>query len=118
MAIFDQRGQQVIYQYIYNAAGDINFGSVQSNADAVAELQKLQSEVRKARDAGAIDEDTATDVAYDIEKAANQAKKEGADKNSAIGYLEKAKTLLEGFSTAAGLVKGLSGAIEMIGRLF
>ena len=26
MAIFDQRGQQVSYQY--NAAGDINFGAV------------------------------------------------------------------------------------------
>jgi hypothetical protein len=28
MAIFDQRGQQVTYQY--NAAGDINLGAVQT----------------------------------------------------------------------------------------
>ncbi|HEU0174001.1 MAG TPA: hypothetical protein VFV58_07035 [Blastocatellia bacterium] len=87
MAIFDQRSQQVVYQY--NIVGDINFGSVQNKADVAPELQKLKLEVRKARDAGAIDEDTATDVVYDIEKAVNQAKKEGADKNSAIGYLEK-----------------------------
>ena len=31
MAIFDQRGQQVTYQY--NAAGDINFGAVQNRMD-------------------------------------------------------------------------------------
>ena len=32
MAIFDQRGQRVTYQY--NAAGDINFGAVQNRPDS------------------------------------------------------------------------------------
>ena len=42
MAIFDQRGQRVTYQY--NAAGDINFGAVQNRMDLVGELGKLQRE--------------------------------------------------------------------------
>ena len=54
MAIFDQRGQQVTYQY--NAAGDINFGAVQNRMDLVGELGKLQREMTQAKQAGVFDE--------------------------------------------------------------
>ena len=46
MTVFDQRGQQVTYQY--NAAGDINFGAVQNKADVVGELKNLQAELAGA----------------------------------------------------------------------
>jgi hypothetical protein len=49
MAIFDQRGQQVNYQY--NAAGDINLGSVQNQAQLIEELSKLKSELSEAAEA-------------------------------------------------------------------
>jgi hypothetical protein len=65
MAIFDQRGQQVTYQY--NAAGDINVGAVQNRMDLVGELGKLQRELTQARQAGVLDEGVATDKA-DLEQ--------------------------------------------------
>jgi hypothetical protein len=46
MAIFDQRGQRVKWQY--NAAGNINFGTVQNRNDLVCELQELKLESPKA----------------------------------------------------------------------
>jgi hypothetical protein len=54
MAIFDQRGQRVTYQY--NAAGDIHFGAMQNRMDLVGELGKLQRELTQARQAGVFDE--------------------------------------------------------------
>jgi hypothetical protein len=46
MPIFDQRGQQVTYQY--NAAGTINIGAVQDRAELSGELRKLQGKVDQA----------------------------------------------------------------------
>ena len=67
MAIFDQRGQQVTYQY--NAAGDINFGAVQNRMDLVGELGKLQREMTPAMQSGVFDEGVATDAEYQLTKA-------------------------------------------------
>jgi hypothetical protein len=116
MATFDQREQNVIYQY--NANGNINFGIVQNEADVAAELYKLQEEVKKAVQSGVLEEEVAVDVNFAIEKAAIQTKKPDPDKNSAMDYLNKAKTLIEGFTGLAGLVNGLTQATEMIKRLF
>lgn len=49
MAVFDQRGQQVNYQY--NAAGDINLDFVQNQTQLVEELGKLKAELSKAAEA-------------------------------------------------------------------
>ncbi len=49
MTIFDQRNQTVTYQY--NAAGDINFGSVTNHTEVTAQLDKLEAELNTAVEA-------------------------------------------------------------------
>lgn len=120
MAVFDQRGQKVTYQY--NSAGDINFGAVRNRAEIVGQLEKLQTEVAKAAAANAIDEDAFTDVEYKLKKAVQQAKKLEPDKKSIIGYLTAAKELVAGVTTGAaavgGLVTALTQAIDLVQRFF
>jgi hypothetical protein len=116
MAIFDQRGQRVTYQY--NAAGDINFGAVQNRADFVGELGKLQGEMTKARQAGVVDEEVATDAEYHLTKAIQEAKKPAPDKKTILDRLSGAKTLIEGVAAAGGLVTGLVKAIELVQQFF
>ncbi|MSP12241.1 MAG: hypothetical protein EXR62_04695 [Chloroflexi bacterium] len=117
---FDQRGQQVQYQY--NAANDINFGAAQSKADALAELRKLQAELEKAKEAGAIEEEAATDAAYQVTKAVQQAQKPDADQQTILGHLEQAKDVIvkvaANVTAAGGLVTAVSQAIQMVQRLF
>ncbi|MSP13737.1 MAG: caspase family protein [Chloroflexi bacterium] len=118
--VFDQRGQQVQYQY--NAANDINFGAAQNRADALAELRKLQAELGKAKEAGAIEEDAATDAAYQVTKAVQQAQKPDADRQTILGHLEQAKDVIvkvaANVTAAGGLITAVSQAIQMVQRLF
>jgi len=116
MATFDQRGQKVNYQY--NAAGDINFGTIQSKLEIVPELQKLQREIQQAIEAGVIGEDVAIDVEAKMKKAILQAQKPEPDKRTTLDYLNEAKALLEGVASAAGLVTALTQAVEVVKRLF
>lgn len=115
MATFDQRGQKVNCQY--NAAGDINFGSVQHKEEAATELRKLQDEVSRAAQAGVLDAEVAVDVDSRIKKAVVQVEKPEPDKKSVLDYLREAKALIEGITSAAGLVTGLTQATEMIRKL-
>jgi hypothetical protein len=116
MSVFDQRGQKVNYQY--NSAGDINFGAVQSKIDMSTELQKLQDEVKKAVEIGALDEETGIDVESNLKKAEIQSQKSNPDKKTMLDYIEQAKKLLEGIKSVTGLVTGLSEAAKVIGMFF
>jgi hypothetical protein len=116
MAIFDQRGQQVTYQY--NAAGDVNFGAVQNRLDLVGELGKLQRELTQARQAGVFDEGVATDAEYQLTKAVQEAKKPAPDKKTMLDHLSHAKTLVEDVAAAGGLVTALTKAAELVQRFF
>ena len=116
MATFDQRGQKVNYQY--NAAGNINFGSVQDKVDVSEELQKLLAEVRKAAEANVFGDEVAVDVEAKVKKAIIQSQKPESDKKTTIDYLNEAKALIEGITSASGLVAGIVQAIEMIRRVF
>jgi hypothetical protein len=116
MAIFNQRGQQVTYQY--NAAGDINFGAVQNRMDLVGELGKLPREVTQARQAGVFDEGVATDAEYQLTKAVQEAKKPAPDKGTVLGHLTNAKTLVEGVAATGGIVTALTKAVELVQRFF
>jgi hypothetical protein len=109
MAIFDQRGQQVTYQY--NAGGDINFGAVQNRLDLVQELENLQIEMARAIQAGVFDEGVATEADYQVKKAVQEAKNSKPDKTSITGHLNGAKTVIEGVAAASGIVTGLVKAI-------
>jgi hypothetical protein len=116
MTIFDQRGQEVKYQY--NAAGDINFGSVVNRADLVPEMRKLLAEVNKAAQAGVLSKELTSDVGTTIEKAVNEAQKPNADNKTILKRLNEAKSLIEGVASATGLVTGLTQAVEAVRRLF
>lgn len=116
MAIFDQRGQQVQYQY--NAAGYINFGAVQNRMQVVSELKKLQGEFGRAIAAGLFDEETATDAKYQVDKAVQKADKPEPDTKSVLEHLEGAKALIAGVAGAAGLIKALVEAADKVRQFF
>jgi hypothetical protein len=120
MTIFDQRGQHVNYQY--NAAGNINFGAVQNRLDVVEQLEKLKAEIAKAAGSNALDQDTATDVEYKVQKALQQAKKPEPDKKSIVDYLSEGKQLLAGLAGGAaalgGLITAFTQAIEVVQKVF
>ena len=112
MPVFDQRGQHVIYQY--NAEGDINFGAVQNRLDVVGELEKLQTEMSKAIEAGVLEGQTAIDAKYQLDNAVYQAKEAEPDKKTVLDHLSEAKALIEGVTTATGLVTALVQAAEVV----
>jgi len=116
MTVFDQRYQKVNYQY--NAAGDINFNSVESTMDVVVQLEKLEVELARAIHAGLFDEDTATNAQYRLKKAVQQAKKPEPSKKTILQHLNEAKALIQGVASAAGLVTALIKAAEMVQKFF
>lgn len=109
MAIFDQRHQNVTYQY--NAAGNINVGAIQTKDELVQQLALLKTEVEKAKQGQALDEEIATDVDYRIAKATQQAQKPEPDKQSILGYLTEAKAIVESVASAGGALSGLVTAL-------
>jgi hypothetical protein len=116
MSVFDQRSQKVNYQY--NAAGDINFAKVQNQADLVNELEKLNSEIKKAGDAQVIDAEIVTDAQYQIQKAVDQSKKPAPNKNAIVEHLIQAKDFLINIVEAGGIVTAIVKAIELVQQLF
>jgi hypothetical protein len=117
MAIFDQRGQYS-YGNQYNAAGDINFGTVQNRMDVIRELEKLGVEIAKARQSGIFGEYVATDADYQLTKAVQQAKKDEPNKKTILEHLNGAKTLIEGVGAASGLVNAITKAAELVRQFF
>lgn len=116
MSIFDQRGQQVFYQY--NAAGNINFGAVQNQLDLVSELEKLKAELARAATAQVVDAEVATDAQYQITKAVQHANKPQPDKKTILDHLNAAKELIAGVTAAGGIVTALVQAAEVVQKLF
>jgi hypothetical protein len=110
------RGQHVTNQY--NAGRDINFGAVQSPVDLVVTLKQLNEQLTQVREAGMLDEETATDTQYQVTKAIQQAGKPTPDKKTILDHLATAKSLIEGVTAAGGLVAALAGAIEAVQKLF
>lgn len=116
MTVFDQRGQNVKYQY--NAGGDINFSNINSRADLTAELGKLKIELKKAIEGKAIDDETGTDVEYKLTKAIQESQKPNADKKKILENINYAKELLSGISASVGLVTAFVNAAELVQKLF
>lgn len=116
MSVFDQRGQNVNYQY--NASGNINFGTVDNREDLVRELENLKSEVLIARDINTISSDIVTDLQYQLQKAVDQAQKSEPDKNTILKHLSESKNLIKGVVDVGGLVTGIMKAMELVENLF
>lgn len=115
MATFDQRGQKVNYQF--NANNSINFNGLQDQSNISAELKKLHDEIRKAMESGALEQEQGIDVQANVAKAIVQVEKSAPNKESAVDYLERAKALVAGISSLAGLVTALTQAIEIVKKI-
>jgi hypothetical protein len=116
MATFDQRGQQVTYQY--NAAGNIDVGAIRSQGELVGELAKLHREVDAAVASGALGKGVATDARYQLEKATQQVEKPAPDRHALLRHLSDLKGIVSGVTSLAGLAKDVSGLIEKVRVLF
>lgn len=113
MAIFDQRGQQVTYQY--NAAGNIDIGAVQNKLALISALRKLQIELDMAVEHNALDKKSAIAAEYELKNAVLEAEEIAPEKTTLIEHLSKAKDLV---SSVSGLAGAISQAIEKIPVLF
>jgi len=116
MSVFDQRNQKVGYQY--NAAGNIKFESVTNRTELIAELEKLKNEIIKAVESKVINDETATDVKYQLTKAVLQSQKPQPDKKIMLENINGAKTLLGGVSSAVNLVTAFVKAADLIEKFF
>lgn len=120
MTVFDQRGQHVKYQY--NIAGAIDLEGVGSRAELIEQLEKLQAELARATEQGALDEDVGIDAEAEVKKAVAQAQKPEPDKGKLLGYLNRARETVTEVATTVtattGLVVALQKAIELAQKLF
>jgi hypothetical protein len=116
MSQFDQRGQHVAGDQ-YNVGRDLNFGAVQNPVDFVSELGKLNNEIIRARQEGILDKKKATDVEYQITKAAQEAEEPKPDKKTILNHLTTAKSFIEDIAAAGGLVTTIVGAIAAVQKL-
>lgn len=112
MATFDQRGQHVNYQY--NAAGNINFGAVQNSYDLANELEKLEEELARAREAQAVDKLTAAKATTPLLEAAEEAKKPAPNKTSLLERLSTVKDCLKGVAAVGGIIEAVTKASEWV----
>lgn len=115
MTVFDQRNQKVQYQY--NAAGDINFASIQNMDSLLKELKKLRIEFDTATEAGVFEKKTAVDAGYKIDKALIEAEELKPNKKTIEEHLKEAKSLIEGVAAATGLVTALAQAVDLVRKL-
>jgi Asp-tRNA(Asn)/Glu-tRNA(Gln) amidotransferase C subunit len=116
MSVFDQRGQQVSYQY--NAAGNINMHSGLNRNELAHELEKLRGEVERAKELRAIDQNVAVEAEYHLMQATKEVRKDKPDKSSFLEHVHKTKSVLEGVAAATGLVTALVKAVEIASKIF
>jgi YD repeat-containing protein len=115
VSVFDQRGQQVTYQY--NAAGNINIDSARDNIGLATELEKLVEEIERAKEAKAVVKEIAVEAEYHVMQSAKEAKSKRPNKGSILEHIGKAKALLDDVAAAAGLVTALLKAAEVASNI-
>ena len=116
MSQFDQRGQHVEGDQ-FNVGRDLNFGTVQNAVDLVSELEKLKNEIARARQEGVLDKKKATDVEYQITKAAQEVEEPKPDKKTILDHLTAAKSFIEDIAAAGGLVTTIVSAIAAVQKI-
>jgi hypothetical protein len=114
--MFDQRNQQVTYQY--NAANNINFDNIQSMQSLAEQLERLRSETKDAAKKDAIDKKKASNAEQHLANAVREARKKEPNKTKLTDYLNHAKSVLKGVRAVTGLAGGIAKAIQQVGRLF
>ena len=116
---FDQRGQRVEHQAnIVGNVGELNMGAVSDRVELVGKLERLKGLLAETASDQSIDEETVTDVDYQLSKAIGAAKKPEPEKSTILGHLGQAKALLQTAGAAAGVITALAQAVEGVQRLF
>ncbi|MPQ57197.1 hypothetical protein [Duganella sp. FT27W] len=108
--IFDQRNQQVKYQY--NAAGNINLNSSTTKDDFIKQLDLLKTELKVAADAQAIDELLESKIRTLILEAIAEARKASPEKTSLVNYLKQANDSISSITSVAELAGSITNAYE------
>ena len=116
MSVFNQRHQQVNYQY--NAAGNINFQNVENKEQLAIELDKLKEEIEYARRVGVVDQNTAIQAEFYLIQAKKEAKKDNPSKHQFLEHINGAKAQLEGITSVAGMITALLKATEITNKFF
>lgn len=116
MSVFDQRNQRVEGDQ-YNAAGDINFNSIQNGLQFAAELEKLQHHLNGVIETEQLDEEIATDTNYHLTKAIQLSKKTQPDKSVILAHLDKVKGFVQGVTSLAGFAVLVEKAIVAISSI-
>ncbi|MCG2785150.1 MAG: hypothetical protein L6461_08605 [Anaerolineae bacterium] len=112
--VFDQRGQQVSNQY--NAAGNITINA-NNKDELISELEKIRSEIERAKTSQGLNQDVAIEVEYHLLQANKEAQKAKPNKGAFLEHVEKAKALLANMVAVAGLVSALSKIVEIAQQL-
>jgi 2,4-dienoyl-CoA reductase-like NADH-dependent reductase (Old Yellow Enzyme family) len=111
MAIFNQQGQRVRYQY--NAAGDINFNNVSNKDEFAQQLQQLKAEIERMKRANIADPKAVQAAEEGIDKAIEETSKPNVNKSVVSGLLEKAGKSLTGIAAVAEFAAGLAAAAKV-----
>ena len=111
-SVFDQRGQNVNYQY--NAAGNINVGTMQSEADLISQLDLLKQELAKARERSVITELTESKAKTPLLEAIQEAERPKPDKKSLLTHFDDIKDCLKGITAVEGIVEAVTKAYEWV----
>jgi hypothetical protein len=119
MTIFDQNNQNV-HGNQYNVGGDIiiKFAEVNEKSELPFELSKVITVLREAETRGVIDAKTASESEKKVAESIDEIRKPEPNVRDVIEKLNGAKTLIEGLTSAGGLVKMLIEAAEMVRKFF
>lgn len=126
MAKFYQQGQKVtnqinadvVNQVNAQSVGTVNFGAVQDKIEFIAELQKLLSELDKAKQSGIIKKGISIDFEAHIKKVIVEFEEPEPKKNVVFEHLEGAKKLLDGVASASGFVTAILQATDFARKFF
>jgi hypothetical protein len=116
MAVFDQRGQHVVYQY--NAAHDINIASVVNGEDLAKQLERVREELRRARSANVISEEQSIEPEFHLGKAIVKTREAKPDKDGILSHLGKVTEAVRGIAALAGFAQTVKDAVQKVRALF
>ena len=116
MSVFDQRNQNVTYQY--NSAGNINIELINSPLTFADEVGKFMDEISEAEKSGLIDKEKAIEIKYHLLTAKKEAKSEKPNKEIIGNNLGNILGFLKNISTLVSLVTGIEKLIEIIPKIF
>lgn len=116
MSVFDQRNQNVNYQY--NAAGNINIDASMNKNEIADQLEKLIGEIERAKELEAINQDVAIEAEYHLMQATKEARKENPDRSSFLDHIDKTKGALKAVTATTDLVTALFKIGELASKIF